>query len=49
MKLNIFDVVWECEDMDSLMRVLSEIFEDNFSDILVEDECNGDCEHCERD
>lgn len=48
-KLNIFDAIWECEDMDSLMRVLSETFEDGFANILVEDECNGDCEHCERD
>lgn len=46
-KLNIFDAVWECEDMDSLMRVISEIIEDGFKDILVKNECNGDCEHCE--
>lgn len=47
-KFNIMDAIFECEDVDSLMRVLSEVFEDGFSDILVKDECDcdGSCEVC---
>ena len=43
-KFNILSAIFECEDMDSLMRVLSETFEDGFADILVKDKCN--CEVC---
>lgn len=43
-KFNILSAIFECEDMDSLMRVLSETFEDGFADILIKDECN--CEVC---
>lgn len=47
-KFNIMEAIFECEDMDSLMRVLSEVFEDGFADILIKDECDcdGSCENC---
>lgn len=45
-KFNILSAIFECEDMDSLMRALSETFENGFADILVKDECecNENCE-----
>ena len=46
-KLNIMDAIFECDDMDALMAVLSEVFMDGFGDMLVKDECDGDCENCE--
>lgn len=49
-KFNIMEAVFECEDMDSLKRVLSEVFEDGFADILIKEEhecdCDGSCENC---
>lgn len=49
-KLCIMEAVFECEDMDALMVVLSEIFEDGFEDILIKDkdkcDCDGSCEVC---
>jgi hypothetical protein len=43
-KFNIMETIFECEDMDALLVVLSEIFEDGFSDILIKDnECDCDC------
>lgn len=47
-KFNIMQSIFECEDMDALMVVLTEIFEDGFADILVKNECNcgGNCENC---
>lgn len=47
-KFNVMEAIFECEDMNALMRYLGEIFEDGFEDILVEEECHcdGDCEHC---
>ena len=48
-KFNIMETIFECEDMDALLVVLSEIFEDGFSDILVEEDecdCDGNCENC---
>lgn len=48
-KMAIMDMIFECDEMVELLDVLSEIFEDGFADILVEnnDDCDGDCEHCE--
>lgn len=46
-KMVIMDCIFECEDMDALIRILGEALEDGFEDILVTNECNGDCEHCE--
>lgn len=48
-RLTIMDCIFDCEDMDALIRILSETLEDGFASILVEEECDGDCEHCERD
>lgn len=47
-KFQILNSIFECEDMDSLMKDLSEIFEDGFGEILVKNECDcdGKCEHC---
>lgn len=52
-KFNIMKAISECETMEELLDMLSEIFEDGFEDILIEDalieeECDGDCAHCER-
>ena len=46
-KFNIMEAIFECEDTDELLNTLSEIFQDGFADILIEDECDGDCENCE--
>jgi hypothetical protein len=52
-KLAIMDAIFECEDMEELLDHLSEIFEDGFDDILVEDdneydcECDFNCDNCE--
>ena len=43
----IMDTVFECDDMDELMEMLDEIFEEDFMDFVVDDECDGDCENCE--
>lgn len=45
-KFNIMQSIFECDTMEELLDMLSEIFEDGFEDILVNDTCNGDCEHC---
>jgi hypothetical protein len=47
-KYMIMNAVFECEDMDELINMLDEIFEKDFSKIVVnEDECNGSCcENC---
>jgi len=45
-KYNIMENVFESDTMEELLETLSEIFEDGFSDILIEEECNGDCDHC---
>jgi hypothetical protein len=44
----IMDAAFECEDMDELIRVLDEIFEEGFSKIVInEDECEERCcENC---
>lgn len=43
-KFNIMEAVFECGTMDELMATLSEVFEDGFSDIMIEEDC--DCENC---
>ena len=46
-KFNIMEAIFECEDIEALLVVLSEIFEDGFADILIEkDKCDGNCENC---
>ena len=45
-KMNIFDAIFKCETMDELAWALNDIFEDEFVDILVIDECDG-CDGCE--
>jgi hypothetical protein len=45
------EAIFECDTMDELMENLSEVFEDGFADILVNEEhccgeCCGECE-CE--
>lgn len=44
----IINAVFECDDMDELIETLDEIFEEDFSEFVVdEEECDGDCDHCE--
>lgn len=45
-KHNIMESVFECETMEELLKTLSEVFEDGFADILISEECDGDCENC---
>jgi hypothetical protein len=48
-KLNIFDAIFECDTMTELARMLDEIFNDGFQDILIGDEyedCTG-CKYCD--
>ncbi len=46
-KFNIMNAIFECDNMEELLGVLSEIFEDGFEDILVDDcDCDGSCENC---
>jgi hypothetical protein len=42
-KFNIMETIFEAETMNDLLETLSEVFEDGFSDIMVE---NCDCEDC---
>lgn len=44
-KFNIMEMIFECDTMDELLDVLSEVFEDGFE--TIDDECDGDCHHCE--
>lgn len=39
----IMDVAFECESEDELIMELDAMFEDNFRELVVDDEC--DCEH----
>lgn len=48
-KYNIMENLFEADTMDELLETLSEIFEDGFKEILIEDKCDGDCEHCENE
>lgn len=51
-KYNIMEAIFNCDTMEELLDELTEIFEDGFSDILVDFEpdddfeCDGDCEDC---
>lgn len=48
-KMTIMDAIFNCENPDALIDELSEIFEDGFMDILVEnDGCDGDCDNCSK-
>lgn len=46
-KHNIMAAMFECDTMEELLETLSEVFEDGFEDILVQDECNGCCGQCD--
>ena len=48
-KLSIFDAIFGCDTMKELVNAFDDIFENDFEDILIEDECDccgccGDCE-----
>lgn len=45
-KMAIMETAFDCDTIEEVMEQLSEVFEDGFSDILVQHECNGNCEHC---
>lgn len=45
-KMSIMEAAFNCDTIEEVMEQLSEMFEDGFSDILVHNECNGNCEHC---
>ena len=45
-KMAIMDAALEAEDIEDLMGILSEVFEDGFEEILVKHECDGNCENC---
>lgn len=51
-KMAIMDTIFECETVEELLDELSGLFEDGFSDILIEDddcdECNGCCGGCNK-
>lgn len=42
-KYMIMDVVFECDNEDELLMELDTMFEDNFRELVVDEEC--DCEH----
>ena len=44
----IMDVAFECDNEDELLMELDAMFEDNFSELVVDDKCNCEqkCEHC---
>lgn len=47
-KFQIMDCIVENETMEELLESLDEVFEEDYNDILFdEDECDGDCENCE--
>ena len=43
-KFNIMEAIFDCMTMNELLKTLSEVFEDGFSDMMVEIDCN--CENC---
>lgn len=45
-KMSIFDAVFGCDTMIELAEALDDIFENDFEDILIVDECD-DCNGCE--
>lgn len=44
-KLSVFDAICECDTMYELADALNAIFENDFADILIADEC-ADCDGC---
>ena len=48
-KMTILDSVFNCDSAEELLEELSEIFEDGFEDIMVDDcgGCDFDCDNCE--
>lgn len=44
-KLSVFDAICECDTMYELADALNAIFENDFADILIVDECT-DCDGC---
>lgn len=44
-KMNIFDVIFECDTMPELAVALDSVFKDSFEDILIKDECEC-CDGC---
>lgn len=46
-KFIIMDSIFNCDDVDELLNMLSSTFEDGFSDIIIKDECDGNCNCCE--
>ena len=44
-KMNVFDAIFECDTMPELVEALHDIFENEFEDILVVDECD-ECDGC---
>lgn len=45
-KMSIFDAVFGCDTMIEFAEALDDIFENDFEDILIVDECDG-CNGCE--
>ena len=43
----VMDAVFERDDMDELIEDLDGLFEEYFADLVVDEECDGDCENCE--
>ena len=43
-KFNIMQTVFECETMEELLSKLSELFKDGFEELLIKDECDGNCD-----
>lgn len=44
-KMNIFDAIFGCETMIELAEALDDIFNEEFVNILIKNECDG-CEGC---
>lgn len=49
-KWNIMNLIFDCETMDELLEEISEVIEDGFEGLLV-NECDGccNCDHCDCD
>ena len=45
-KYNIMNIMFECETMSELLEVLSDVFENGFEEMLIKDECDGNCDNC---
>ena len=43
----VMDATFGCDDMEELMEILDGIFEEDFANFVVDEECDGDCENCE--